>query len=116
MSDDERPRPTVVALMAEHGGVYLWDRSPDRSPGDYDLDPAELGVSPGLVERLESWNSQYGRLARTDYEWPTAEQERVWQQRGLDLAYELQNELGPDVEVRYAEDGDERPVRERRGP
>ena len=34
---------------------------------------------------------------------------------GLSLAYALQDEL-PDVEVSYFEDGDRRPVRERRGP
>jgi hypothetical protein len=104
--------------MAEYTGVYLWNRSPIRSRfgGDYVINPEDLGVSPGLIERMERWNDEFGAIARHDFRFPSRKAEEAWARRGLDLAYELQNELGPDVEVRYHEDGDERPIRERHGP
>ena len=104
--------------MAEYGGAYLWNRSPVRSRfrDDYVLDPVEFGVPPQSIERMEAWNEEFGAIARTDYAFPAPEAEDAWARHGLDLAYELQNELGPDIEVRYHDDGDERPVRGRRGP
>jgi hypothetical protein len=115
--DDGTPRrPTVVALMAEHGGGPLWNRSPshERGPDDYVVDPVLLGVSPELVTAMDAWNDEYGRdadLAPEDTVTAAA-----WLRRGLTLAYRLQQELGDDVEVRYHDDVDERPVRGRRGP
>ncbi len=59
-SDDSEPpgRPTVLVLMAEYGGVFLWDRSPGPvglgSPSV--LDPVELGLPSALVERLAAWD------------------------------------------------------------
>jgi hypothetical protein len=109
-------RPTVVKLMAEHADVFLWNDSPGKGVQDtYVVEPADLGVSPALTERLAAWNDRYGRLSLTDVEWPSREDEEVWLRSGLDLAHELQDELGPDVDVVYAEDDDPRPVRERRG-
>jgi len=109
-------RPTVVRLMAEHAQVFLWNDSPGRDPDDaYTLDPADLGVSDELVARLTRWNDRYGRLALTGYTWPDPQEEAAWRREGLDLAHALQDELGPDIDVVYAEDGDGRPVRERRG-
>jgi hypothetical protein len=103
--------------MAEHTDVCLWNDSPDPLPhgADYPLDPADLGVSAALGERLAAWNDRYGQLALTGYEWPSHDEEEAWRRTGLHLAHELQHELGPDVAVVYAEDGDRRPVRERRG-
>ena len=75
----------------------------------------DLGVSAGLVQRLRAWNLQYQRTAFTDFDFPTPEEERLRAQQGLQLAYELQNEL-PDVKISYAHDDDNRPMRERRGP
>ncbi|MCZ2830607.1 hypothetical protein O2W14_17355 [Modestobacter sp. VKM Ac-2986] len=118
--DDGTPRrPTVVVLMAEHGGGPLWNRSPRHQRGwnDYVVDPVELGVSPGLVAAMDEWNDEYGRHSSHD---PDAPEDPVtaaaWLRRGLTLAYRLQQELGEDVEVRYHDDTDERPVRGRRGP
>jgi hypothetical protein len=68
-----------------------------------------------LIERLRAWNERYNGIARTGYEFRTPDEEAVWQSEGLQLAHELQNEL-PDVEIRYAHNHDDRPVRERRGP
>ena len=116
MDDELLGRPTVVVLMAEHG-PFLWNRSPVRDPfaDDYVVDPAELGVSPGLVEAMTEWNDRYQGLAPTDLDRPSREAEEAWVRDGLHLAYRLQHELGPDVEVRYHQDGDERPVSGRRG-
>jgi hypothetical protein len=108
-------RPTVVLVMFEWSVEYpLWD----RSPGGFGLvDPEALGVSPSLAQRLRAWSDEHNDAPNgpENFTWPTRQAFVDWQRRGLDLAYALQNELGPDVEVRYFEDGDARPVRERRG-
>ena len=101
--------------MAEHG-AFLWNRSPDRRPwDDYEVDPAALGASAEVVAALTEWNDRYQRLSLSeDPPWPSEDQ-RVWRQEGLHLAYRLQHELGPDVDVLYHQDGDEAPVSGRRG-
>jgi hypothetical protein len=104
--------PIALQVMAEHAGDDgVWNNDLDHY-GPVVL--ADLGVSSELVQRLQAWNEQYQRTALTDFEFPNPEQERRWAQEGLRLAYELQNEL-PDIEISYAHDADDRPVRERRG-
>lgn len=104
--------PVAVLVMAEHGiSDPVWDR-PGGSGEPLDL--AAMGVPESLAEQMQVWNGRYQDLATTDYEWPGHEVEAAWVAEGRRLAYELQNVL-PDVEVRYHEDGDGRPVRERRG-
>jgi hypothetical protein len=75
----------------------------------------DLGVSMQLVQRLQAWNERFNGIALTDFEFTSGDEERSWRQEGLAFAYELQSEL-PDIEIRYAEDTDPRPVRDRRGP
>ena len=92
----------------------LWDRSPG---GFGSVDPEALGVSPDLARRLRAWNDEHNDTPNgpENFTWPTPQAGVDWQRRGLDLAYALRNELGPHIEVRYFEDEDARPVRERRG-
>jgi hypothetical protein len=122
--DDEEPQPTVVLLMAEHGGAFLWDRSPG---GLGTVDPGSLGVSAELTARLGDWTERFEEhAARWDWGPPPperrADDEREWagwRREGLDLAYALQHELdalGHRIEVEYSEDGDPRAVADRRGP
>jgi hypothetical protein len=108
-------RPSVVLVMFEWSVEYpLWDRSPG---GFGSVDPEALGVSPDLARRLRAWNDEHNDAPNgpENFTWPTPQAGVDWQRRGLDLAYALQNELGPHIEVRYFEDEDARPVRERRG-
>jgi hypothetical protein len=121
---DDQPLPTVVLVMAEHGGAFLWDRSPG---GVGCVEPQTLGISAELTARLTGWNERYQEhAARWNWGPPPpgdrADDEREWagwRREGLDLAYALQHELdalGHGIEVRYHEDGGARPVAERRGP
>ena len=99
--------------MAEHdGNDGVWDSDSDHY-GPVVL--ADLGVRARLVQRLQAWNQQYQRTALTEFEFPSPEEEGRWTQKGLQLAYELQNDL-PDIEISYAHDADDRPVRQRREP
>jgi len=104
---DEDVRPTAVLVMAEYGVEDpVWDR-PHGHRGEISL--ADLGVSESLVRRLREWNATFERSPRSDeLGGPAAISE--WVRRGLHLAYDLQWEL-PDVEVRYAHAGDDRPLR-----
>lgn len=110
---EEPYRPAALRVMAEHvGGDPVWDSDQDHL-GQAELE--DLGVSPSLVRRLRAWNDRYGAIARTDFAFVPPEDEAIWRRQGLDLAYELQNEL-PDIEISYVEDEDDRPLRRRRGP
>ena len=111
--DGEWGRPTVVTVMAEHGvDDPVWDRPYGTG---FPLDLAAVGASSALVGRLRAWNEDFMVRALSD-ERPSRENDRRWQDAGLDLALALQDELW-DVEVRYF-DGDpavrDLPVRERR--
>jgi hypothetical protein len=110
--------PTVVRLAAEHTDDFLWNDSPDRFEHDdrYVLDPADLGVPQQLIDRLAAWNLRWSRMVLDlDPGWDDPAMQDSWRREGLELAHDLQNHLGPDVDVVYAEDDDPRPVRERRG-
>jgi hypothetical protein len=95
-------RPTVVLVMFEWSVEYpLWD----RSPGGLGLvDPEALGVSPSLAQRLRAWSDEHNDAPNgpENFTWPSRQAFVDWQRRGLDLAYALQNELEPDVEVLYS--------------
>jgi hypothetical protein len=110
---DEALRPAAVRVMAEYmDDDPVWCTGPGHY-GPVVLD--SLGVSADLVRRLRAWNARYGAIARSGFECAGVQEERDWRRDGLHLAYELQSAL-PDIEVSYAEDGDPRPVRDRRGP
>ena len=116
--DDSACLPTVVEVMAEYG-PFLWDRSPDWTDfGDSVVDPAELGVSPALIERLTAWNDEWGRRA-VGLGVGGSSGAAAWQREGLRPAYQLQQELDVlehDIDVVYFHGDDRRPLRERRGP
>jgi hypothetical protein len=103
--------------MAEPGH-FLVNRSPSWLPGDgFVVDPVALGVSPELVAALSEWNDESVRNSSHDPDAPEdTATDAALRRRGLTLAYRLQHELGDDIEVRYHDDVDERPVNGRRGP
>nr|WP_205706798.1 hypothetical protein [Kineococcus vitellinus] len=89
----------------------VWDSDVDHV-GPVVLD--DLGVSPTLTRRLQAWNERYNRPPLTKPRFGREEAKAAWLEEGLRLAYALQNEL-PDIEISCFEDGDRRPVRDRRG-
>ena len=112
--------------MADYG-CYLWSNSRelDRFRGDgFDLDPLRLGASAELVDRMAAWHEEWEEMAYSNTGFGSPEHARSWARRGWDLAVQLQEELGPDIEVYYFHDYDRggqgvewnRPVRNRRGP
>lgn len=128
----DEPPLTQVLLMAEHGGVWLWDESPGQ-PTRGGLSPAALGLPADLVDRLDDWNRRYEeRTSRWGWGPPPPDQaqahaaeEQAWTDEGLQLAHALQRAVDgrdPAVTVSYATDGEgnasggrRQPVRERRG-
>jgi hypothetical protein len=102
-----RHRPTVVRLMPDYGGVFLWNMSPERSLSDpYALQPEDLALSDGLTDHLVAWYDTWergrGRMSRR-YSPTSGSGPKAWDSEGLRLAGRLQKELGPDVEVLYRE-------------
>lgn len=106
-------RPRALRVMAEYMDEDpVWDSGGDHA-GPVRL--TDLGVGEPLIERLRAWNAHFNGIARTGFAFRTPDEESRWRRDGLQLAYDLQNEL-PDIEISYAHDDDDRPVRERRGP
>ena len=108
--------PTVVSLEWDHAyPSVIADRTPGVVGVDL-LDPAQLGLSVELAARLELWLERQEALsgAWIRDEPPETEEERrlrELQHRDLlTLAYDVQRELGPDVEVLLHD----RPLKEQR--
>ncbi|RBY96882.1 hypothetical protein DQ237_04510 [Blastococcus sp. TF02-8] len=82
--------PSVVLLLPDHG-PFLWDRSPDGRAGQ--LDPADLGLSARLTERLEAWAERQTLSGSRDWaregEVLARELRREFDRRGLDVAVHL---------------------------
>lgn len=96
--------PTVVSIEWDYGySSVLANRSPGVPPVNL-LDPADLGLSPSLVGRLETWLERQEVLSRRWYsdEADTEESlgaEAKSRKELLALAHDVQHELWPDVEV-----------------
>ena len=107
--------PTVVSVEWDYAyPSVLADRSPGVLGTDL-LDPAELGLSAELAGRLEQWMDRQEALSGAWIRDPpeTEEERRLGQQQHRDLltlAYDVQRELGADVEVLL----DGRPLKEQR--
>lgn len=98
--DPRGPQRPDVTLMADYG-CFLWTNSPElyRCRTDGNLDPAKLGASADLAERLKIWHQEwedvnYGASASDDWD-------DEWERRGWELARELQRQLGPGFNVHY---------------
>jgi hypothetical protein len=101
--------PSTVLLMADYTAFPLWDRSPG---GFSDIDPADLGLSDDLQNRLRAWAASYESLPMTDFEWPSPADELHFKVAGFRLAADVQQELGLDVEVLYFGGGAKPPDRQ----
>ena len=108
--------PTVIAVEWDYAyPSVLADRSPKVRGTDLP-DPAELGLSAGLTARLEQWMDRHEALSGVwirDDPSETGEERRLAQQQHRDLltlAYDVQRELGRDVEVLL----EGRPLKEQR--
>jgi hypothetical protein len=106
-----RKRPAIVRVMFEWNvDDPLWDGTPG---GAGPLRAEALGVSADLAARLRAWSAEMENHAPTgpeSFAWPSADIAADWRHRGFNLARELQQDLGPDVEVRYRHDGTDRPA------
>ncbi|MCW2700370.1 MAG: hypothetical protein JWQ45_1905 [Blastococcus sp.] len=96
--------PTVVSLDWDYAYESVLR---DVSPGVSDvrlLKPAELGLSPALAARLAGWHERQdvlsGRWVREEPDTDESRREESALAHELStLAYDVQHELGRDVEV-----------------
>ena len=101
-----------LTVMAEHGvDDPVWDRPQGTG---YPVRLADLGVTEDLVSRLREWNAQFQRALLDESLSEGSANRNEWVDHGLQLAYDLQATLR-GIEVFYWEDGNRRPLRERRG-
>lgn len=101
-----------LTVMAEHGvDDPVWGRPQGTG---YPVRLADFGVGEDLAARLREWNGQLQRTLLDESLSDGSVERTEWVNSGLQLAYDLQAAL-PDIEVFYWEDGNRRPLRERRG-
>lgn len=69
---------------------------------------AGFGVSAELAAEIDEWDAEFQRIWDPDdpasAEFPSAEAEARWEERGRLLARRLAAELGPQVRVSYYDD------------
>ncbi len=96
--------PTVISLDWDYGyNSVLVNRSPGVRGVD-ELDPAEVGLSHELAGRLAAWLERQevlsGRWVREEPDTEESLRAETGAARELlTLAYDVQHELGPDVDV-----------------
>jgi hypothetical protein len=96
--------PSVISVEVD--ACYtsiLVDRSPGLT-GVVELDPAQLPLTPALCARLAEWHERYDTLSRRwindEPETPRSREDDARLDHDmLTLAYDVRNELGPDVEA-----------------
>jgi hypothetical protein len=89
--------------MADYQCWPLWDEDePDN------VDPASLGLSATLQERLTAWADDFEEGFNWDDPAASPDREPGWAEAfdatGRALAADVQRELGPDAVVRYWRD------------
>ena len=100
---------TRITVMADYYAFPLW--TDDNGM----LDPTSLPLPADLRARLTEWGQEYtDTLTHNAYQWTSAAAHQDWNDRGRDLADQVQHELGADVEVLFFDDLTGTPTRSRR--
>jgi hypothetical protein len=94
-----------LVMMADYLADPMWVRSPSGRGGRM-VPLEELPLSADLVGRLRAWAGVFDDLARTNYEWPSAEAHLRWIDTGRSLCEEARAELGDLFDVAYFHDRD----------
>ena len=91
--------PRQIRVLADYTDEALWDWEGFTGPiNSWDLPlPEELRIA------LRDWARVQGQLAVTDFVWPDAKAHLEWQLQGLELALQVQQALGEEVDVDYSE-------------
>ena len=77
-------------VMAEFGGCYIWN------DGGTTLDVDTLpNVTEDLIKRFEAWQLTFERSFEAKVDW------ELFHKEGRALALELQQVVGPDIEITY---------------
>lgn len=95
-------RPTAIVVMAELGESYLWDRTPGGEGGG--LDEREMAMPADLRDRLTRWNDDYNTL-QAEGRLATMAWSSEHRARGMRLAADLQEALGPEIAVHFKSQG-----------
>ncbi|GAA6623181.1 hypothetical protein [Scytonema sp. NUACC26] len=90
-----------IKLMADYGCYPLWWAS-DKAG---DIDPATLSLSQETIIRLEKWAEVYDAKLNWDDPassgFPSFEVRDAFEEEGISLWKQLQQELAPNYEVVY---------------
>jgi hypothetical protein len=92
-----------IKLMADYGCEPLWWADGDKIGN---IDPEKLPLSQATINRLHQWAKAYNLTLNwadpaksTDF--PSVESEVAFEEEGISLWKQLQQELAPNYEVVY---------------
>ncbi|MGO4785452.1 hypothetical protein [Cryobacterium sp. W22_MBD10_FK3] len=95
--------PTRILLRPQEEALPLLDRSALAGRPSDRLDPAVLGLSGDLVDRLHDWNDRWRTAAHRHPAGPGAPWPLDYLVEGHLLAADVQRELGPRLPVLFPE-------------
>ena len=89
-----------IKLMAEYHYYPLWDmEDPDN------INPNELPLKQDTIKRLLNWSKAYDQILNIDdpaaSDFANKEEAEAFEQEGISLWQQLQQQLGSDYEVFY---------------
>lgn len=96
----------ILRLEAEYECYPLWEiMTPPDGESVRNVDPAELGISPPLVNRLLDWKSEFDSTLNHDYppdsEFPTNEARDRFKVMGAAIAESLRQELCSGIFIEH---------------
>jgi hypothetical protein len=96
---------TRIKIMADYNCFPLWWKEP-HDPGN--IDPSTLPLSAETIARLMEWAARYDATLNKDDPaasgFPTDEEQRAFEDAGLELWRRVREELGAAYDVWYFSD------------
>ncbi|WP_036535410.1 hypothetical protein [Neosynechococcus sphagnicola] len=91
--------PKKLRLVADYNCDPLWDEEGEMR------EPSEFPLSQETIDGLNQWQTAYDAILNLQdpyaIAFPSPEAEAAWEQEGLALAKQLQEELGEEYEIHY---------------
>lgn len=88
---DHSTRP--VRIFPDRAETVIWFEGPFHYP--------ETCLSAALIQRMEAWEARYYAALTEDLTWRSVEESERLDAQGMELAHELEVEIGPDFDVEY---------------
>jgi len=94
-----------IKLMADYGCYPLWWVDPDLVGN---ITPHSLSLSQETLDRLSNWAASFDATLNQDYPpdsgFASEQDAQAFEEEGISLWQQLNQELAPDIEILYFSD------------